>query len=157
MKRKASWMAKKVRRKFRYQFFVSHHTENKRGIVQPVLEEMDKLELSYFIDSSGIKWGTSLHRSLSQGLNKSEFFLAFISEKYVQRKWTMLELDAALHRQISECSAFILPVLIGSKVQRERIMSQIPLLANVLHLVWEGNPSKIVISLVEMLKNNNRI
>lgn len=147
----------KVRRKHKYRFFVSYVTEDKRSIVKPVTDQLDKLEISYFLDSKHIIWGNGLNRSLSDGLNKSEYFVPFISLTYTKKRWSMVELQAALHKQIAEDKSYILPILIGTKAQRERILKEIPLLANMLHLVWDGNAAKTAISLAARLNQNDRI
>jgi len=153
-KKRAYWSQKNPARRSGYDLFVSHTTQEKESIVFPVMEELDKLGISYFIDSHQIIWGRSLQESLSTGLKKSTFFLAFISPNYLSRKWPMLELHTALIHQLSQGSEFILPVLIGTNQQRKRIIDKIPLLMDTKHLVWENNASRIAIAVAERLIKN---
>jgi RNA-directed DNA polymerase len=144
-------LARTMRNKSGY-VFISHASEEKKNIVIPLTLELDKLGIAYFLDVKEIQWGKSLNQSLSDGLRRSSYFLAFISENYVKKKWPMLELEAALNCQISDRPDFILPVLIGSPQQRKRIGEQISLLMNLRYLVWKNNPSEIAISIAERLR-----
>lgn len=132
--------------------FISHASEEKKDIVIPVAQQLDKLGINYFLDAKEIQWGKSLSQSLTGGLNRADYFLAFISENYVNKKWPMLELEAALNRQIADRPDFILPVLIGDLQQRKRIAEQIALLMNLRYLVWQNNPGEIAISIAELLR-----
>lgn len=97
------------------QAFLSHSTKDK----QLVLKVRDHLENSLvytWIDQSNIPGGGSLIQSIMQGIGKSKYFLAFLSNDYLQSNWCFDELEQAygLHQ---DGKVTIIPILLESQDQ----------------------------------------
>ncbi|MDZ7343309.1 MAG: toll/interleukin-1 receptor domain-containing protein [candidate division KSB1 bacterium] len=97
------------------QAFLSHSTKDK----QLVLKVRDHLENSLvyaWIDQSSIPGGGSMIQSIMQGIGKSKYFLAFLSNDYLQSNWCFDELEQAygLHQ---DGKVTIIPILLESQDQ----------------------------------------
>lgn len=139
---------------FRYDYFFSHTSEDRARVVLPLVKELDKLSIRYFIDIQQIPIGRSLFQSLSDGLRQSAFFIAIISENYLRKEWTVAELNAAFIRQVRSRKDFILPILVGTEQQQVYIIEQIQLIGDLRHLIWQDNAAEIAFLLADRLNRN---
>lgn len=56
-----------------------------------------------------MKIGSSLRRSIDVGLTKSRFGIVILSPRFFAKKWTQLELDGIIERDM-DSQQFLLPV-----------------------------------------------
>lgn len=101
---------------FEYEVALSFAGEQ-REYVKKVSEKLAKLGVKHFYDYNELTnlWGKNLTQYLdSVYLEKSMYFVPFISEEYIKKEWTMLELNSALERNMNEIrpdfQQYILPV-----------------------------------------------
>ena len=78
-----------------YDVFVSHAWEDKEEFVDEFVDELRKLGVKVWYDTSEIKWGDSMRARIDDGLKKSRFGVAVLSPDYIKdgKYWTKAELD----------------------------------------------------------------
>lgn len=107
-------MDKKI---YEYEVALSFASEQ-RDYVQEVSHHLSKLGIQHFYDKNEMVelWGTYLISKLdSIYFEKSKYFVPFISKEYKQKKWTKLESNIAIDRNMetisSDIEPYILPVI----------------------------------------------
>lgn len=78
-----------------YDVFVSHAWEDKESFADEFVDELRKLGISVWYDTSQIRWGDSMRQRIDDGLNKSRFGVVILSPNYIAegKYWTKAELD----------------------------------------------------------------
>lgn len=101
---------------FEYEVALSFAGEQ-RDYVEKVSKELTKLNIRHFYDYNEQVnlWGKNLTQYLdSVYFEKAMYFVPFISEEYVKKMWTILEVNSALDRNMNESrpdfQQYILPV-----------------------------------------------
>ena len=104
------------KKNFEYEVALSFAGEQ-RDYVKKVSEELTKLNVRHFYDYNEQVnlWGKNLTQYLdSVYFEKAMYFIPFISEEYIKKVWTKLEVNSALERNMSESrpdfQQYILPV-----------------------------------------------
>lgn len=94
-----------------YDVFVSHAWEDKAEFVDEFVEELRKLDIKVWYDTSEIKWGDSMRARIDDGLKKSKFGVAVLSPDYIKegKYWAKAELDG-LFQSESINGKILLPV-----------------------------------------------
>ncbi len=136
---------------YKFDFFISYSSENSYEIIVPLAREMKKAGITYFLDLEQIQCGESLNDKLTFGITKSKYVLAIITENSIKKPWVRVELNAALHRQISSRQTRLLPVISGTTRQVKQILETMPLLRDLHYLKWRNNPCEIVHTLLNIL------
>ena len=67
-----------------YDVFVSHAWEDKEEFVDEFVDELRKLGVKVWYDTSEIKWGDSMRARIDDGLKKSRFGVAVLSPDYIK-------------------------------------------------------------------------
>jgi hypothetical protein len=131
--------------------FICHASEDKKLVVQPLVDAIEKAGLSVWYDKAEIKWGDSLTGKVNDGLASSKYVIVVISSAFMAKNWPRKELNAALSREIGSGETSLLPLMVGSPDEIAAYQSQLPLQADKLHLRWSGNPEPIVADLKQVL------
>lgn len=107
---------KMKKKDFEYEVVLSFAGEQ-RDYVKRVSKELTKLNVRHFYDHNEQVnlWGKNLTQYLdSVYFEKAMYFVPFISEEYVKKEWTKLEVNSALERNMNESrpdfQQYILPV-----------------------------------------------
>lgn len=138
-------------KQFKYDVFISHAHEDKNKIVLPIVKEINKYGLRYWFDNEQIKIGDSITKKISSGIKNSRFILPIISSKFVDKTWTIIELQTALNMQFSSGLTKVLPILVVQNDDKEYILSKLTLIRDLFYIVWEDNPEYIVSLIIERL------
>jgi hypothetical protein len=134
----------------RYDFFISHATEDKDEVVRPLAERLQFSGFKVWYDESSLKVGDSLRASIDHGLANSRYGIVVLSEHFFQKNWTGYELNGLVARQ-SVGQKVILPV--WHKISRDEVAKHSPSLADMLAL----DSSKLSLEkMVEALKSIHR-
>ena len=117
----------------KYDFFISHASEDKARIAEPLSICLQRAGFSVWIDSEQILPGDSLVQKIQRGLLLSRFALLVATPHFFNRNkyWTHQEHDALAALE-SGGSTRIIPILHGFTIQQ--LMEQAPLLAGRLSL-----------------------
>lgn len=111
-----------------YDVFVSHAWEDKESFADEFVEELRKLDLRVWYDTSQIKWGDSMRAKIDDGLKKSRFGVVILSPDYIKegKYWTKAELDGLFQLE-SINGKMLLPV--WHNLTKKEVMAYSPIIA----------------------------
>lgn len=132
----------------KHDVFICHANEDKPNVVRPLVEAFHENDISCWVDELEINWGDSVNDKINQGLEKSKFVIAIISDSFLKKNWPQTELQSAFSQEMEDGSTRVLPLFVGSRTQ---LVKQVPLLADKRSLEWTGNPDPIVVELQKIL------
>jgi RES domain-containing protein len=123
--------------------FLCHASEDKATIVEPLYRALFGAGISCWYDNTEIKWGDSIAAKVNEGLSKSDYVLAVLTENFMKKNFPKSELFVALNKSSSSGKAVVLPLISGSEEFRKQLFSDLALLSDKLHVVWKNNPDEI--------------
>lgn len=110
-----------------YDVFVSHASEDKHDVAEPLVRELVRLGIKVWYDTDVLQVGDSLRRAIDHGLSGSSFGVVVVSDSFLSKEWPQKELDALAARE-SGGQKVILPVWHG--VNATTLRTRSPLLAD---------------------------
>jgi hypothetical protein len=128
--------------------FISHATEDKEAVAEPLSRALMKAGLSVWYDAFALKVGDSLMSSIDLGLRKSKFGVVILSAAFFRKDWPQRELHALAQKQ-SASQKVILPV--WHNVTVEDVRDHFLLLADVVALKWSDGIQTVVDGLLEVI------
>ncbi len=128
--------------------FISHAHEDKRDYVYPLLKEFENNAISYWLDEIEIGWGERIIRKVGDGLISSKFVLVLSTNISLEKKWTQIELETALTKEVNTSELVVLPVLVASE---DKVFRKFPLMNSKLYLRWEAGADAIANKLTKLL------
>ena len=131
--------------------FICHAGEDKDEIVRPMVEAFTQSGISCWYDEAEIRWGDSIVQKINEGLASSKYVVVVFSPAFVQKNWPQRELNAALNQEASTGEVKVLPLLVGSEGEKQKILRQFPLLNDKRYLPWDGDLRGIVKALISRL------
>ena len=93
--------------------FISHASEDKNEIVEPLVQTLEKNGISCWYDKKDITWGDSIVEEVSKGLISSKYVVFIITRTFLAKKWTHIELNNTLNMQITSGEKKVLPIVVG--------------------------------------------
>jgi predicted nucleotide-binding protein len=93
-----------------YDVFISHATEDKATIANPLAKALIDQGLRVWIDEFALHIGDSLRRSIDKGLEEARFGVVILSPNFLRKEWPQRELDALVARETGEGQPVLLPV-----------------------------------------------
>ncbi|MBV5282716.1 MAG: toll/interleukin-1 receptor domain-containing protein [Paludibacter sp.] len=120
--------------------FVSHSSEDKEALIEPIVEDLEKCYINVWLDKKKIVPGENLRKSiLRDGLDKADIVLIFFTEKPLKSSWVDREIKHVLREDTKKDSDFDLNKIISifdSKSTYDEIASRYPELTDdLLHLM----------------------
>lgn len=97
--------------------FLNHKYEEKSCVLK-IREYLSRCLINTWLDSDELIIGNKLSSKILDGINKCQFFVAFLSARYVQSDWCMKEFEEA-YTQAVQGDCKILPILLSTKEQLE--------------------------------------
>ncbi|MCB2160680.1 toll/interleukin-1 receptor domain-containing protein [bacterium] len=131
--------------------FFCHASEDKQNIVIPLVEALKNRGVKCWVDQGEIKWGDSITQKVNDGLKISQYIIVVLSESFLGKPWPERELYAALNTEASLGEVKVLPLLVGDKQVRDRILTQYPLLNDKMYLPWEGKAEPIITAIIDRI------
>jgi hypothetical protein len=107
--------------------FISHATEDKDEVVRPLAEALQSRGLGVWYDEFELRIGSSLRRSIDEGLAKSRFGVVVLSHAFFAKNWPQYELDGLVTREQTG-EQIILPL--WHKITKAEVISYSPSLAD---------------------------
>ena len=135
-----------------YDVFVSHAWEDKEAFANEFVEELGKLGLSVWYDTSQIKWGDSMRAKFDDGLKKSRFGVVVLSPDYIKegKYWTKAELDGLFQLE-GVNGKMLLPV--WHNLTKKEVMAYSPIIASKLAMTTASmTPAEIAEELAKLLE-----
>jgi hypothetical protein len=114
-----------------YDFFISHASEDKAAIAEPLAEALIAKGAKVWYDKFTLSVGDSLRESIDSGLAHSRFGIVILSEIYFKKFWTGKELNGLFAKQ-EDGQKVILPV--WHNVSKDIVKQHSPILADMLAL-----------------------
>lgn len=131
--------------------FISHATEDKSAVADPLAQALTKAGLSVWYDTYELDIGDRLRRSIEQGLNKSRYGIIVLSPDFFKKHWPQIELDGLAQRE-ENGQKVILPI--WYKVTAEDVKEFSPLLADRIAARWDNGIDSVVQSIVRVVKRS---
>lgn len=135
--------------------FICHASKDKQKIVYPLIEAIEKENVSYWLYDIETGWGDGSAESINRGLKSSNFVIAVLSDNFIRAGWGHAELFAIRNEEITTGRTKLLPIMIGSKPDAERILKSFPLMRDKHYLNWNDGVELIVKKLKQKLRNSN--
>ncbi len=110
-----------------FDVFISHASEDKDVVAQPLAEALQAHGLTVWYDEFSLKIGDSLRRSIDRGIAHSRFGVVILSPSFFGKKWTQHELDGLVTRTMSH-EQIILPI--WHQVTQQEVSDYSPSLAD---------------------------
>lgn len=93
----------------KWDFFVSHASEDKVNVARPLAERLQSYGFKVWFDEQQILIGDSLRRRIDEGLSRSRFGIIILSPSFFAKEWPQKELDALVFKE-SGNARVILPI-----------------------------------------------
>jgi hypothetical protein len=129
---------------FLWDAFISHASEDKETFVIPLVEELQKFGIKVWFDKFTLRVGSSLRRSIEEGLANSRFGVVVLSPSFLAKEWSQSELDGLFARQM-DGKDVILPV--WHQISKDELLKIVPMLAD----KWATNSNNGVSSVAKDL------
>lgn len=107
--------------------FISHASEDKSDVAIPLMQALETLGLTVWLDQSEIRIGDSLRRKIDYGLAQSSFGVVVFSKPFFEKGWTQYELDAIVGQSV-EGTQRLLPI--WHNISKDEVQRQSPSLAD---------------------------
>ncbi|MCE3294901.1 MAG: molecular chaperone Tir [Crocinitomicaceae bacterium] len=101
----------------KYDFFISHASEDKNSFVRPLVEALTEKGYRVWYDESSLKIGDSLIQNISNGIKNSLYGIIVLSENFFEKTWTKKELEALISKEIITDDNLILPIWLNIDVK----------------------------------------
>lgn len=124
--------------------FLCHTSEEKPGVVRPLVAAFDAASISNWYDEAEIRWGDSITEKVNKGLAISRFVIVVLSKTFIFKKWPQRELNAALNLEAASGEVRVLPLIVGTKDEEREILAAYPLLNDKSFLRWEADTAVVV-------------
>jgi hypothetical protein len=121
--------------------FLCHASEDKDAFVRPLARELNRREITYWLDEAEIKWGDKIIQRINDGLARARYIVVFLSANFLGKNWPESELGAALNRENSKGQTIVLPLILGDV---DSLLDRYPLLRDKVYLKWSQPLSMIV-------------
>ncbi len=138
----------------KWDVFISHASEDKETVARPFAEKLQSLGLKVWFDEFNLKWGSSLRKSIDDGLTNSLFGVVVLSKYFFKKEWTQIELDGLVSIMTTTGKDNVLPL--RYELSHEDLVKVSPSLAGIFSRSWNEGIDKLaneVKELVEEMKS----
>jgi len=111
----------------RWDVFVSHASEDKAAVAEPLTEALKLRGLRVWLDRQELRLGDSLREKIDRGLAESRFGVVVISPAFLGKRWPSWELNGLVAIESGGRKA-VLPVWHG--IDHATLVSHSPMLAD---------------------------
>jgi hypothetical protein len=126
--------------------FISHASEDKVEVVQPLATALTKLGYRIWYDEFELRVGDSLRQSIDKGLVNSRFGIVVLSPSFFAKNWPRYELNGLTAREIGGRKV-ILPI--WHRITREDVLAYSPSLSDKVALSTDRLSIKEIASALE--------
>jgi hypothetical protein len=123
--------------------FVSHSSDDKESLIEPIVEDLEKCYINVWLDKKKILPGDNLRKSIFRdGLDKADVALIFFTENSLKSSWVDREIKHVLREEVKKGNDFDLSKIISifdSEATYAEISDRYPELTDdLLHLMPES-------------------
>ena len=137
----------------KWDLFISHASEDKAEIVQPLVVELQKLGIKVWYDEFTLKLGDSLRRRIDEGLAGSRYGVVVLSHSFFSKEWPQMELDGLVSREVNG-EKVILPI--WHNINRDQVAKYSPILAGRLSISTSKGIPSICEEIIKVLQPNEQ-
>lgn len=127
-----------------WDLFLCHASEDKESIADPLFACLESAGIRCWYDRGEILWGDSIVEKVQEGLRSSRFVIVILTAPFVGKRWPTKELNAVLSAEIESGKTRVLPLIAGTKEERESIRKALVLHQDKRYLQWTGDPQVIL-------------
>ena len=137
-------------KKYNYDFFISHASEDKESFVRLLATELQEKGYNVWYDEFTLTLGDSLRRKIDHGLANSCFGIVVLSKDFFRKEWPQKELDGLVARE-RDGKKVILPIWHG--VTKEDVINFSPILAGRLAASTDEGLDYVVKEIIRAVEN----
>lgn len=131
----------------KYDFFISHASEDKGGFVKEFAIELEKKGYLVWYDEFTLKIGDSLIDVIQKGIKECLFGVIVLSKNFFKKEWTKKELNALLSKEIVTKENLLLPIWLD--VSYEEVFDYSPFIADRFAISSEKNSIDEIVKQLE--------
>lgn len=136
----------------KYDVFICHASEDKKKVVNPLVEALEVAGISTWVDAGQIKWGDNLIDIVSYGLSNSRYVILVLSRFFIDKNWPIAEMNAVISKELRLGVKVVLPLMVGNDQIKNAILDRFPLLGSKLYLNWsQDDVGHIITNLKSLL------
>ncbi|MGB8508227.1 MAG: toll/interleukin-1 receptor domain-containing protein [Pyrinomonadaceae bacterium] len=129
-------------------YFISHASADNTQYVQPLAEALRARNVSYLLDNEDSLWGDSFPSKINEWFRKSRYTLLCLSHNFLQRHWTIAEMDTAFALQNKTGQKKFLPLILNS---RDAVLDAFPLLTPLVYKEFDEGIDSIADTLATLV------
>jgi hypothetical protein len=134
---------------YQWDVFISHASEDKQAVAQPLAEHLRKNGVRVWLDANELTLGDSLRRKIDNGLAQSRYGLVVLSPAFFSKEWPQNELNGLFALE-SARGKVILPV--WHRVDKDYIAGYSPLLSDRLGISTSLGLDKVTEALLTAIR-----
>ncbi len=134
---------------FEHDVFLSHASEDKTEIAEPLAIELRKMGVKVWFDSFTLKVGDSLRDSIERGLSNSRYGVVIFSPHFLSKNWPKAELNGLFTREM-EGHTVILPI--WHNISSAEMKAAFPIQADKVALRSSAGFHAVARALVEVIR-----
>lgn len=135
----------------RWDVFVSHASEDKEAVVEPLVQALEDAGLSVWYDRIVLTLGDSLRERIDEGLAHSRFGIVILSPSFFAKHWPTKELNGLAQREV-DGRKVILPTWYD--ITAEEVRQQSPMLADRVAARWSDGLQSVVAAILEVVRGD---
>ncbi len=132
--------------------FLCHASEDKKDIIEPLFDRLEKDGVSCWYDNREIAVGDSLSDKTNDGIEKSKYVLAVISINFIGKRYANKELNDALDIESINGNTKVLALIVDKNNNKEAILTKYPHIAEKYYLTWSSGLDAIVKNIKNRIK-----
>ena len=104
--------------------FLSHSGRVKESLVVPFAQDLLLIQVPSWFDRKDLFCSSDIYGTIKSGIASSDYCAAFIDETFLQKEWTMTELNLFHEKEIKENAEMIFPILCG--ISKDTVYNCVP-------------------------------
>ncbi len=123
--------------------FICHTSEDKAKVAERLYKHLDSVGIRCWYDRGEILWGESIVGKINEGLKCSQFVIVVVSPALLRKTWATKETSAALSQEINSGTTRVLPLMVGSDEEIQRMTNELAIQRDKRFIRWSGSPQEI--------------
>jgi hypothetical protein len=130
--------------------FISHASEDKGTVAEPLARILSRLGCVVWYDSFQLTLGDSLREEIDKGLRNCRYGVVILSPQFFAKNWPRRELNALLALEDADAKKRILPV--WHNVDQKAIALESPLLADRLGVSTKAGLEQVAHQILQVVR-----
>ena len=129
--------------------FISHASEDKKDIVEPLCKLLKNNNLKIWYDNDDIKIGEHINQSVIYGIQKYDIFILILTPSYLKKKWTNFEFGGACTFDVVRRKK-IIPIFCNIEIKK--CLDIYPFLGDIKGVMYDGSLDNLCKTLTKELE-----